>query len=174
MRNKILGIIAVSLLGVAIYSASYVRYDGSIVTYNGLDTLTGGTAVGIDTNRLSGTQSVRAGLYNVGLQTTEAQGVIGWVVVGDLANAGDAAFGNVDTAIIAYYTELEGHKTFFETDTLALLPDTSFLWDVADSIWDYTDGFGFTWYLADSTEDFAGSDDTIECAMTWMFRVIEE
>jgi hypothetical protein len=175
MGVKMKRIFLAALVGLAvpvlIVAISYVQYSGSIVTYDGVDTF---ITAALDTNRLSGTQLVRAGLYSESAKRPKVQGCSGWVTVGDLANAGDAAFGNVDTAIITYYTTLLGYKQIFETDTIALLPGTSYVWDVADSVWDYSDAFYFDWYLADSTEDYAGSDDTIECTMNYMMRVFEE
>lgn len=172
MKKTILAMcIGVAAPALLLGTAIYVRHAGTVVTYDGDATW---LVAALDTNRLSGTQMVVAGLYNTQGQRLGARGVLGWVQVGDLANPGDAAFGNVDTAIIQYYTSIEGVRTIFETDTLAGLPDTSWVWDDADSIWHYADVFGFGWYLADSTEDYSGSDDTMECTMSYMLRVFEE
>jgi len=170
MRKVIAAVlVGLALPAVLIAVSFYTQYTGSVVTYDGVDTY---LTAALDTNRISGTQLVVAGLYDESAKKPSAKGCVGWVVVGNLANAGDAAFGNVDTAIITYYTTMYGYKQVFETDTLAGLPDTSYVWDDADSIWDFSDAFYFDWYLADSTEDYAGSDDTIECTMNYMMRVI--
>lgn len=142
-------------------------YAGIYNTYNGTST----TAT-VDTNRVSARFSVKSGLMN-GKQTN-VTGVTGGVVISDISNPGDAAFGNVDTAIITYYTQFGNRKVIFEVDTVTTLPGTSLVWNDADSVWNYMDNFSVDYYLADSTEDYAGSDDTLACTLSYFFRLIED
>lgn len=128
----------------------------------------------VDTNRVSGTVQVKIGVCDGSRKQPLYEGVDGHVVVSNITNPGDAAFGTVDTCILTYYTELFGVKRIFQIDTLANLPGTSFVWDVRDSVWDYADVFYFDYYLADSTEDYAGSDDTLTCLISRFFRLFEE
>ena len=125
-----------------------------------------------DTNRVSGTYVVKSDLSEQSRNRFSGAG--GCIYVSDISNVGDAAFGNIDTAILTYTGTWGSRSITFLTDTLAPLPATSQYYNAWDSLWKIMDSFYVSYYVADSTEDYAGSDDILVCTLIHTGRLITE
>jgi len=166
--KRLIWTIALCMLGYAGVLISGVLFESQqqrVLTYS--------NTAALDTNRITGTTLLKSPLIEGGM--SRYTGVQGYVYVSGITNPGDAAFGNVDTAILTYYTSFGGGgEIVFFVDTLAGLPATSTVYNDKDSVWNATDNFYLRWYLADSTEDYADSDDTIVCTLQTFMRILKE
>lgn len=126
----------------------------------------------LDTNRVSGAITIKAGMISA--NRNRYGGVSGYITVSDISNPGDAAFGNVDTCILTLRTSFGLRSIPFLVDTLTTLPGTTYYYNDLDSLWRVMDSFVVDYYLADSTEDYAGGDDTLVCTLTNVSRLFED
>ena len=168
MKKKMVLLVVLGLVSLAVAGSEYWSYTSTTVTATNVYA----PALTQDTNRYSGTILLKAGLTPG--KYSRYGGAAGYIIVSDINNSGDDAFGNIDTCILTYYTSFGLRKIIFEVDTLAGLPDTSEFYNDLDSVWKVTDNFHVDYYCADSTEDYAGSDDTLICSLWTVIRIFEE
>lgn len=127
-----------------------------------------------DTNRVSGEILLKVGITDGARQQSDINGAIGIMYASNITNDSDAAFGNNDTVILNYWTSLGGYKYYFDYDTLADVPGTSYVYNEIDSLWDFMDVFGVDVYCADTTEDYSQPTQYMTCTLKFIGRTIEE
>ena len=154
------------LVGAAIAVAGVFTYEDLAQTVT--------VVTATDTNRVSGTVYLPVVNLDQGRNQTRYDGAYVQVYASNVKNDSDNAFGNLDTVILTYRALIKNVKQTLKTDTMALVPETSYVWITADTLMKLMDGFEVGYYIADSTEDYSQTGQITTCTLKTDIRLWKE